>query len=149
MSFSSLRLSLTLGILVCTAMFALACSEPAPLPAGPSAAEVEALVQHHGRLGMVQVIKPDAGQASPPSRPPERVSGGDKWTTWAGSPDIRRLQIGPSTAIHRLEVEPTGGVLEVQSGSVSSGPQGGDGGVDEHPGGGRGSSGCTGTRCAI
>ena len=52
----------------------------------------------------------------------------DKW----------RLQIGPSSAIHRLEVEPTGGATDVQSGSVSAGPQGGDGGGDEHPGGGAG-----------
>ena len=44
MSISSLRLSLALGILVFTAMLALACSEPAPAPAGPSAAEVEAIV---------------------------------------------------------------------------------------------------------
>ena len=45
MSISSLRISLALGalgILVCTAMLGLACSEPAP--AGPSAAEVEAIV---------------------------------------------------------------------------------------------------------
>ena len=42
MGVSGLRLSLTLGILVCTAMLAVACSEPAP--AGPSAAEVEAIV---------------------------------------------------------------------------------------------------------
>ena len=52
----------------------------------------------------------------------------DKW----------RLQIGPSSAIHRLEVEPMGGATDVQSGSVSAGPQGGDGGGDEHPGGGAG-----------
>ena len=51
----------------------------------------------------------------------------DKW----------RLQIGPSSAIHRLEVEPTGGATDVQSGSVSAGPQGGDGGGDEHPGAAR------------
>ena len=44
MSISSLRLSFALGILVCTAMLALACSEPASAPAGPSAAEVEAIV---------------------------------------------------------------------------------------------------------
>ena len=56
----------------------------------------------------------------------------DKW----------RLQIGPSSAIHRLEVEPTGGATDVQSGSVSAGPQGGDGGGDEHPGG------CPGVRAA-
>ena len=44
MSISNLRLSFAFGILVCTAMLALACSEPAPPPAGPSTAEVEAIV---------------------------------------------------------------------------------------------------------
>ena len=44
MSISSLSLSLVLGILVCIALLAVACSEPTTPPAGPSTAEVEAIV---------------------------------------------------------------------------------------------------------
>ena len=40
-----------------------------------------------------------------------------------------------SAAIHRFEVVLTGGGMDVPGGRVSTGPTGGDGGWDEHPGG--------------
>ena len=49
--------------------------------------------------------------------------------------DLWRLKTGPSAAIHRLKVEPMDGGMDVSSGRVSAGPQGGNGGRHEHPGG--------------
>ena len=46
--------------------------------------------------------------------------------------DLWRLKTGPSTAIHRLKVEPMDGGMDVSSGRVSAGPQGGNGGRHEH-----------------
>ena len=40
--------------------------------------------------------------------------------------------------LHRLEVEPMDGAMDVQGGGISAGSQGGDGGGDEHPGEGAG-----------
>ena len=48
--------------------------------------------------------------------------------------DNWRLKNRPSAAIHRLEVEPRDGVMDVWSGNVSAGPQGADGRGLGHPG---------------
>ena len=49
--------------------------------------------------------------------------------------DLRRLKNGRSAAIHRVVSDPTDGATDVQSGRISAGSPGGDGGEDEHPGG--------------
>ena len=53
----------------------------------------------------------------------------------AGRRQLWRLKNVPSCAIHRFEVVLMGGGMDVPGGRVSTGPAGGDGGWDEHPGG--------------
>ena len=65
-----------------------------------------------------------------------RVKGGGKVDHVGGmAADLWRLQSVPSAAIHRLKVKPMDGGMDVSSGRVSAGPQGGNGGRHEHPGG--------------
>ena len=67
---------------------------------------------------------------------PDRVKGGGKVDHVGGmAADLWRLQSVPSAAIHRLKVKPMDGGMDVSSGRVSAGPQGGNGGRHEHPGG--------------
>ena len=69
-------------------------------------------------------------------RPVRGVIGGGKVDHVGGSTaDIWRLKSVPSSAIHRFEVEPMDGGMDVSSGRVSAGPQGGNGRRHEHPGG--------------
>ena len=64
------------------------------------------------------------------------VKGGGKVDHVGGmAADLWRLQSVPSAAIHRLKVKPMDGGMDVSSGRVSAGPQGGNGGRHEHPGG--------------
>ena len=49
--------------------------------------------------------------------------------------DLWRLKSVPSGAIHRFEVKPMDGGMDVSSGRVSAGPQGDNGGGREHSGG--------------
>ena len=48
--------------------------------------------------------------------------------------DLRRLNIVPSDAIRRLRFKAMNGGMDVSIGRVSEGPQGGNGGRNEHPG---------------
>ena len=64
------------------------------------------------------------------------VKGGGKEGHVGGlAADLRRLKSVPSAAIHRLKVKPMDGGMDVTSGRVSEGPQGGNGRRHEHPGG--------------
>ena len=47
----------------------------------------------------------------------------------------RRLNTVPPDIIHGVGYNPMDDVMDVQGGRVPAGPQGGDGGWDEHPGG--------------